>query len=197
MACEPTWNGSEPREREQSFRIAPKLARQIAHRPGAAKRHAQEQLSPIGEAGKLAHFVGIVRHEGADAELERIDDVPLALDRMGMDAAGRIAAQPLHELHFPGRGEIQEAALPQHGLDDGRMWHGLQCVMQIDPRERLLELAVLHAHPLAIEHQQRRPELLHEPADLGRLEGINEARTAHGCLDDCVHLSSSRGMSSL
>jgi hypothetical protein len=55
--------------------------------------------------------------------------------------------------------------------------HGLQRVVQIDLRQRGAQLAKLHAHPLAIEDDERRAELTDQPPDLRRLKRINESGT--------------------
>src|SRR6185312_6654530 len=165
----------EAGQRYGVFRVAPELARQIAHRTGAAERHAQQQLRAPGVRLELAHFIGVVGDEDAHAEFERVANIAVALDRMGVDAALRIEAEPLHELHFARRREIEEGALLAHRLHHRRMGQGLQGVVQIDARQGLAQLPELHAHALAVDDEQGRAELLHEPPDLGWLEGIDEA----------------------
>ena len=128
---------------------------------------------------ELAHLVGVVRHEQPHTELERVGDVLGSFDRVSVDATRWIDAEALHHLHLAGGGEIEEAALGQHGLDDRRVWHGLECVVQIHPRQRFLQLAELHAHALAVEDHQRRAELLDQAANFGGLERIDESRAAH------------------
>ena len=58
--------------------------------------------------------------------------------------------------------------------DHRRVRQWLERVVQIDARQRLVQLAVLLAHALAIDDQQRRAELPDQPLDLGRLEGIDD-----------------------
>ena len=98
---------------------------------------------------------------------------------MGVDAALGRDTQALCQLHLAAGGEIEEAALGDHRLHHGRVRHGLQRVVQIDARQRLLQLAVLHAHALAVEDQERRAELPDEAADFGGLKRIDESRARH------------------
>ena len=93
---------------------------------------------------------------------------------MRVDATLRVDAEPLHELHLAGSREIQERAFRDHRLHHRRMRQGLQRVMQVDTRQRLAQLAQLHTHALAVHDEQRRAELLHQPADLDGLERIEE-----------------------
>jgi hypothetical protein len=124
---------------------------------------------------ELAHLVGIVSNKRAHAELDGVCDVLVPLDGMRMNAALGCNTQPLDELHFAGRGEIEETAFCNDRIHDGGVRHGLQSIMKIDPRQRLAQFPVLHAYPLAVEDNQRRAELLHQAPDLRRLEGINES----------------------
>ena len=137
------------------LRIAAELARQIAHGPGAAERHPQQQPRALAEAGELAHFIRIVGDKGAHAEFQGVADVLGALDRMGVDAALGTGAQPLHQLHFAGGGQVQIAARLHHHLHHGGMRQRLERIVQIDIRQRLLQLAQLHANPFAVNDQQR------------------------------------------
>src|SRR6188768_2074793 len=54
----------------------------------------------------------------------------------------------------------------------------LQRVVQVDAGQRLVQLAVLLAHALAIDDEQRRTELRDQALDLGLREGINESARA-------------------
>ncbi len=99
---------------------------------------------------------------------------------MRVNAAIRIDAEPLDELHFAGRREIHERAFGIHGAHDRRVRQRLQRVMQIHARQRLAQLAQLHAHALAVHDEQRRTEFLHQPADLAGLERIDEAGATNG-----------------
>jgi len=103
----------------------------------------------------------------------------LALDGVGVNAAIRRYVQALHQLHLAGGGEIEETALLDHRLHDGRMRHGFQGVVQIDSRSALPKLAELHAHALAVEDQERRTELPDEAADFRGLERVDESRASH------------------
>ena len=54
--------------------------------------------------------------------------------------------------------------------------------MQIDAGQRTGKLAELRADALAIDDEERRAKLAHQPADMDRLERINKAfapRHAH------------------
>ncbi len=68
-------------------RFAAELARQIHHCVGTAEGHANQQLGALAIAGELAHFVRIVDHEGLHAVTQRVANVTVALDRVGVDAA--------------------------------------------------------------------------------------------------------------
>ena len=46
-------------------------------------------------------------------------------------------------------------------------------------RERAAQLAVLHAHALAIEDQERRAVLAHQATHFSRLERVDESRSVH------------------
>ncbi len=170
--------GRQPRQRQHVLGVAAELARQVAHRPGTAERDAQQQLHLARVARELAHLVGIVGDEGAHAEVQRVGDIGRALDRVAVDAALRRHPEALHQRHFTARGQIEVAALGQQRLHHGRVRQRLQCVVQLHLRQRVLELAVLHAHPRAVEDQERRAELVHQAAHLGRLERVDEARAA-------------------
>ena len=50
----------------------------------------------------------------------------------------------------------------------------LERIVQVDAGQRLVQLAVLLAHPLAVDDQQRRAEFGHQPPDLRRREWIDE-----------------------
>ena len=52
----------------------------------------------------------------------------------------------------------------------------LERVVQVDARQRLVQLAVLLAHALAVDDEQRRAELGHQPPDLRRGERIDVSR---------------------
>ena len=60
------------------------------------------------------------------------------------------------------------------GLDHRRMRQRLERIVQVHARQRLVQLAVLLAHALAVDDEQRRAELGHQPADLGRLKWIDD-----------------------
>ncbi len=122
---------------------------------------------------KFPHLVRVVRHEGSDSEFERIADVLFALDGVRMDAQPGGHAEALDQLHFPGGGEIEIAAFLDNGLHHRGVRHGLERVVQIDTREGLAQLPELHAHPLAVEHEQRRAELPDQASDLCGLKGID------------------------
>jgi len=98
---------------------------------------------------------------------------------MGWVWMQRSGSTPLDELHFAGGGEIEETAFREHGLDDRRMRHRLEGVVQIHARQRFLELAELHAHAFAVEDHERRAELLDQTTNFGGLERIDESRAAH------------------
>ena len=167
--------GGEPRQAQQVLRIAAELAREIAHRSRAAEGHPQEQLRAVGVTLELADLVRVVRHERAHAEMQGVADVHVALDRVGVDASLGRYAQALYELHLARRGQIEEGALLDHRAHDGRVRHGLERVVQVHARQRLAQLAKLLPYPLAVEDDERRAELFHQPADLVRLERIDEA----------------------
>ena len=163
----------EAGERQQILGIAAELARQVADGARAAERHAQQQFGPTGVGSELAHFVGIVGHEHAHAAVQGGADVDVALDRMGVDTALRVDAHARHELHFTGRRQVEETALAHDGADHGRMRQRLQRVVQVDARERALQLVVLTTHTIAVDDEQRRTELAHQPFDVLALEGID------------------------
>ena len=96
----------QPRELQQIFRVAAKLSRQVAHRAGGAERHAQQQFALVAIRLELAHLVRVVRDEDLHAEVQRVADVDVALDRMGMNAARRIDAELRHQLRFAGGGQV-------------------------------------------------------------------------------------------
>ena len=182
-ACEPTWN-DRPRTGMPSLRASrasssrssgsqPNLRDRSHTAPGRAERHAQQQLALVAVGLELADLVGIVGDEDLHAEMQRVADVDVALDRMGVDAARRVDAELRDELRFAGGREIQPAAELDDGLHHGRVRQRLQRVVQVDARQRLVQLAVLLAHALAVDDQQRRAELRHQPVDLRRLERID------------------------
>ena len=78
------------------------------------------------------------------------------------------------ELHFAGGGQIEQAARLDDGAHRRRMRQRLQRIMQIDARQRPAELAELPANARAVDDQERRAKLAHQPADMLRLEGIDE-----------------------
>ena len=166
---------------QQVLRVAAELARQVAHGTRTAERHAQQQLCPARIAHELPHLVGIVGDERPHAEAQRIADILITLDRMRVDAAARIDAQALYELHFSGGGEIEKAALCHHRLHHGRVRQRLQGVVQIDAGQSLTQFAELDPDALGIEDEQWRAEFLHQPADLRGLERIDETGAAHRC----------------
>src|SRR5207253_1936337 len=147
--------------------------------PMSSVSKAPSLLRRLAKARELAHFIGIVGDEQAYAELQRVGDVLLALDRVAVNAALGRYAQALHQLHLAARGQIEETALGDDRLHDRRMGHGLQRVVQIDSRQRLAKLAELHAHALAVEDQERRAELADEAPNLRGLERVDESRAAH------------------
>ncbi len=53
--------------------------------------------------------------------------------------------------------------------------------MQVHAGQRLVQLAVLLADALAVDDEQRRAELLHQPADLHGLERIEITAAAGTC----------------
>ncbi len=146
--------------------------------PGLRKdtRSSSSALSLYGN--ELAHFVGIVDDEDLHAEFERVANIDVALDRVGVNAAIWIDAEALHELHFAGRRQIHERAFGIHGAHDCRVRQRLECVVKIHAGQRLLELAELHAYALAVHDEQRRTELLHQSADFRGLERIDETGAA-------------------
>ena len=115
-ACEPTWNdrprtgiaelARQARELEQVLRIAAEFARQVDHRAGTAERHAQQQLGLVAIGLELAHLVRVVGDEDPHAEMQRVADVDVALDRMRVDAARRVDAQLRDQLRLAGGGEV-------------------------------------------------------------------------------------------
>ena len=146
-ACEPAWNDrpttlmrSSRREREKSrqrFRIAAELARQVAHRVGAAERHANQERRAVPVLHELAQLVRVVDHEMRDPEGERGADVAVALDGVGMDAAlgarppGGAPARPRRW----SRGRSSAPPRAERG-DDRGMRQGLDRVVEIDARQR-------------------------------------------------------------
>ena len=182
-ACEPTWNDNprtgiaefagQARELEQVFGITAEFARQIDDGARRPERHAQEQLCLVAVTLELAHFVGVVGDERLHAEVQRIADIDVALDGMRMDAARRVDAELRDELGFTGGGEVQPATELDDGLDHRRMRQRLERVVQVDAGQRPMQLAVLLAHPLAVDDEQGRAELRHEPADLGGGERVD------------------------
>ena len=172
--------GGQPRQLQRVLRVATELPRQVADRARMTKRHAQQQRGAPGIGTELAHLVGIIGDKGADAVLERVMDIALALDRMRMNAARRIDIEAGGELHLARGRHVQPTALVDDRAHHRRMRQRLERVMQVDARQRLAELAVLHAHPFAVDDQQRRAELGHQAPDLLRLEWINETLAAQG-----------------
>ena len=92
---------------------------------------------------------------------------------MRVDAARRVDAQLGDELGLAGGREIQPPAELDDGLDHRRMRQWLERVVQVDAGQRLVQLAVLLAHALAVDDQQRRAEFGHQPPDLRRREWID------------------------
>ena len=90
----------------QVLRIAAEFARQVDDRARRAERNAQQQLRLVAVGLELAHLVGIVRDEDLHAQVQRIADVDVALDRMRVDAARRIDAELGDELDLAGGGEV-------------------------------------------------------------------------------------------
>ena len=119
-------SGSQPNLRDRSHTA-----------PGARNETRSSRLACARQVRELAHLVGVVGDEGAHAEVERVGDVGRALDRMGVDAALGGYSQAPHQLHLAGGGEIEEAALGDHGLHHRRVRQGLQRVVQVDVRQRL------------------------------------------------------------
>ncbi len=172
------------RQRQQRLRVAAELSRQIGHRARAAEGDTQQQFGLVGPGQELAQLVRVVGDENADAALQRGADVDVALDRMGVDAARGINPHAGDELDLAGGRQIEETALLEYGLHDGRMGQRLQRVVQVDARQGVMQTAVLATHPFAVDDQQRRAELADEPADLARLERIDVRRLAgrtHRC----------------
>ena len=161
------------------MRITTELARQIADHTGTAERHAQQQLGLIPVAAELTHFIGVIGHEHFDTSGQGIADVDITLDRMRMDAARRIGSELMSQLHFTGRGQIQPTTQRQNAAHNGRMRQGLECVMQINARQGLGQLAVLSARALAINDQQGRTVLLDQTLYMGGLKRI-DVRLCHG-----------------
>jgi hypothetical protein len=81
------------------------------------------------------------------------------------------------EMHLTGRGEVEASALLEHRANHRRMGHGLQRVVKVDTRQRGAQLSELDANPLAVENEERRAELTHQPPHLRRLERIHVAHT--------------------
>jgi hypothetical protein len=103
-----------------------------------------------------------------------VADIALGLDGVGMNAALGCDRKARGKLHFAGRGEIEEAARFDDGTHRRRMRQRLQRVVQVDARQRPRELAKLRTNALAIDNEERRAKLRHEPANLGRLKRINK-----------------------
>ena len=115
-ACEPTWN-DRPRTGIASLRarrassmqvlgVAAEFARQVAHRTGTAERHAQQQLGLVAIGLELAHLVRVVGDEDPHAEMQRVADVDVALDRVRVDAARRVDAELRDQLRLAGGGQV-------------------------------------------------------------------------------------------
>ena len=60
----------------------------------------------------------------------------------------------------------------------GRVRQRLERIVQVDAGQRLVQLAVLLAHPLAVDDEQRRAEFGHQPLDLRRGERVDEANVS-------------------
>ena len=65
--------------------------------------------------------------------------------------------------------------------DHGRVRQRLQRVVQVDAGQRLVQLAVLLAHALAVDDEQRRAELRHQALDLRLRERIDESAGCAVC----------------
>jgi len=73
--------------------------------------------------------------------------------RFGIYSLG-IRTQALHQVNLPGRGQIEETTLLHNHPHHGRMRHGLEGVMQVDPGQRLAQFPELHADALGVDDQQ-------------------------------------------
>ena len=97
-------SGSQPNLRERSLTT-----------PGL-RNDTRSSSSGLGAVTpELAHLVRVVGDEDAHAGGQRIADVLVALDRVRVDAAARIDAQPLRQLHLARGGKVQAAAAVQDG----------------------------------------------------------------------------------
>lgn len=96
-----------------------------------------------------------------------------------MNALVRRDSETPDEVHLAGGCEVEEAAFSQHGAHHCSMRHGLERIVQIDARQRSAQFPELHAHPLAIEDDERRAELTNQPPDFRRLKRIDESRAPH------------------
>jgi hypothetical protein len=144
--------GQQPGQRVQ---VAAELARQVADHPFAAKGDAQQQAGLGPEGLELGQFVDVVDYEHPAAELQRIADVALALDRVGVDGRCGIGADIAQQVQFAAGGDVEARALGGQCGQGVRVRQRLDCVVQADRRQGRAQLAVFLPHRVAVQHQQR------------------------------------------
>lgn len=75
---------------------------------------------------ELRELVRVVEDERATAEVERVTQVMIPLDRMGVDAALGMDIEHPHEINLARRGEVEAGALVSQRAHDRGMRKRLQ-----------------------------------------------------------------------
>ena len=112
-------SGSQPNLRDRSTTA-----------PGTRNETRSSSSARSARRANLRTSSGLSATNSAHAEGERVGDVRGALDRVRVDAALGRHPEALHQLHLPGRGQIQAAALRHDRLHHRRMRQRLECVVQ-------------------------------------------------------------------
>ena len=149
-------------QRQCLLRRAAELLGEVDLGLGVGEAHPQQQFHLVLVGQEFLQLQRVVVDEHGAAVLQRIADVAVALDGMGMNAASRADTLTAHQIHFAIGGQIETGPLFLQDRDHRLVGQGLECIMQAHIGQGGRQGPILFADGCLVEQQQGGAELFNQ-----------------------------------
>ncbi|MNF77480.1 hypothetical protein D3C84_596280 [compost metagenome] len=149
-------------QRQRLLRGAAELLGEIDLGLGIREADAQQQFDLVLVGQEFLQLQRVVIDKHGAAEFQRITDVAVALDGMGVNAASRANPLAAHQIHFAIGGQIETGPLFLQDRDHRLMGQGLECIVQAHIGQGGGQGPILFADGCLVEQQQGGAKLFNQ-----------------------------------
>ncbi len=147
---------------QRLLRGAAELLGEIDLGLGVGEADPQQQFHFVLVGNELLQLQRVVVDKHGAAELQRIPDIAVALDGMGMNAASRANPLTAHQIHFAIGGQIETGPLFLQDRDHRLVGQRFECIVQSYIGQGSGQRPILFADGCLVEQQQGGAELFNQ-----------------------------------